>query len=189
MSTLQWILLSFAVVVLGVAALGWMRPRQVGITSSQAMLMLGAMGMALGLALDARAMPLASIAAVCSQAGASLWALMRLHWDLLPAMHAGMWAGGFLAVPLLRTLRPTCRRQYCARVVQNLACSAWMTVGMSTGVLLAAALVSASGPGGEAAMLSGMACGMVWGMVASVALYRLYFRAAGRIAAMHVRQA
>ncbi|HET7403171.1 MAG TPA: hypothetical protein VFJ62_15360 [Usitatibacter sp.] len=176
---LRWVALTTIAVLLGMAALGWMRPRRVGITSPQVMLLLGAAGMAAGLALDARATPLAAIASICSGSPRSVWSMMLLHAQLLPWMHAGMWAGGFMAVPLLRKLRPHCRRQYCARVVQNLACSAWMTVGMSVGVLAAAAAVSASGvSAGAAPMLSGMGAGMVWGMVASVALYRIFFLAA-----------
>jgi hypothetical protein len=176
MSDLHWIAVACVAVALGMAALGWMRPRRVGITSPQAMLLLGAAGMAAGLAADAHAVPLAAIAAICGSAQRGLWDTMVLHAQLLPWMHAGMWAGGFLAVPLLRKLRPTCRRQYCARVVQNLACSAWMTVGMSLGVLVVGALVTAAASRGTAPMLSGMVAGMVWGMVASVALYRLFFR-------------
>jgi hypothetical protein len=176
MTGLQWLAFTLAAVLFGMAALGWMRPRRVGITSPQAMLLLGAAGMAAGLAIDAQAMPLAAIASICSGSPRSLWSMMMLHAQLLPWMHAGMWVGGFMAVPLLRKLRPACRRQYCARVVQNLACSAWMTVGMSIGVLAAAAVVAASGVrGGTAPMFAGMVTGMVWGMVASVALYRLFF--------------
>ena len=173
---LGWVAFTAIAVLLGMAALGWMRPRRVGITSPQAMLLLGAAGMAAGLALDAQSTPLVSIASICSGSPRSLWSMLLLHAQLLPWMHAGMWAGGFMAVPLLRKLRPNCRRQYCARVVQNLACSAWMTVGMSVGVLAAAAIVAASGVRpGPAPMFSGMVTGMVWGMVASVALYRLFF--------------
>jgi|KBSMisStaDraftv2_1062788.scaffolds.fasta_scaffold344368_2 hypothetical protein len=177
-SDLRWIAFTAIAVLLGMAALGWMRPRRVGITSPQAMLLLGAAGMVAGLALDVQAMPFAAIASICSGSPRSLWSMMLLHAQLLPWMHAGMWAGGFMAVPLLRKLRPNCRRQYCARVVQNLACSAWMTVGMSVGVLAAAAIVAGIGVragAGAAPMFSGMVTGMVWGMVASVALYRLFF--------------
>jgi predicted permease len=175
MNDLQWIALAAAVVALGMAALGWMRPRRVGLTSAQVMLLLGAAGMLAGLVVDSRTTPLALIANICGQAERDLWAMTKLHAALLPWMHVGMWVGGFLAVPLLRTLRPTCRRQYCARVVQNLACSAWMTAGMSAGVLAASALASQGVPRGAVQMLAGMAAGMVWGMVVSVALYRLFF--------------
>jgi hypothetical protein len=91
-------------------------------------------------------------------------------------MHVGMWAGGLAAIPLLRAMRPTCKRQYCVRLAQNFACSAWMTVGMSGGVLLFEYLASQSGARSPASMFGGMFAGMVWGMVASVALYRLCFR-------------
>jgi hypothetical protein len=142
------------------------------------MLLLAAIGMSLGLAVDSHATGLGTIASVCSQAEKSLWPMLKLHWALLPWMHIGMWVGGFAAIPLLRATRPPCRRQYCARVAQNIACSAWMTVGMSVGVLVTEYLVSQVGERSAASMLGGVFGGMVWGMVASVALYRLYFRMA-----------
>ena len=176
MSDVQWIALAASAILLAVAALGWMRPsRRVRFTSPQAMLLLGAIGMVLGLAADTRAVPLELVAVVCARGGRGLWGTITLHAQLLPWMHVGMWAGGFMAVPLLRKLRPMCRRQYCARVVQNLACSAWMTVGMSAGVLAAAALGAQAASQGSVPMLAGMFAGMVWGMVASVALYRAFF--------------
>jgi hypothetical protein len=171
-----WMVSSGGAVLLGAAALGWLRPQRVGFTAPQAMLLLGAVGMMLGLALDSRATQLGTIADFCGQAEKSLWAMLKLHWALLPWMHIGMWMGGFAAIPLLRAIRPHCRRQYCARAAQNIACSIWMTVGMSAGVLLSEYLVSQVGERSAASMLGGMFAGMVWGMVASVALYRLYFR-------------
>jgi hypothetical protein len=179
MSDVQWIALAAAFILLGIAALGWMRPSRVTITAPRAMLLLGAVGMLVGLYADTRTIPLAVVASICSQGGRGLWGTIELHAQLLPWMHFGMWIGGFMAVPLLRKLRPMCRRQYCARVVQNLACSAWMTVGMSVGVLGAAALGAWAAPTGPAPMLAGMFAGMVWGMVVSVSLYRAYFLAAG----------
>jgi len=176
MSDIQWIVLSASTILAGIAAMGWMRPsRHVRFTSPQAMLLLGAIGMLLGLAIDTRAVPLELVAVVCARGERGLWGTIALHAQLLPWMHAGMWIGGFMAVPLLRKLRPMCRRQYCARVVQNLACSAWMTVGMSAGVLGAAALGAQAAVGGPVPMLAGMFAGMVWGMVASVGLYRAFF--------------
>jgi len=163
-------------VLLGGVALGWLRPPQVGLTAPQAMLLLGAIGMLLGLMVDSHATPLGLLASLCSLADRNLWPMLQLHWELLPWMHAGMWIGGFAAIPLVRAMRPTCRRQYCVRLAQNVACSAWMTVGMSAGVLLSEYLASQSGARSPASMLGGMFSGMVWGMVASVALYRLYFR-------------
>ena len=163
-------------VLLGAAALGWLRPPQIGVTAPQTMLLLGAIGMLLGLIVDSHFMELGALASLCAQADRNLWPMVQLHWAALPWMHVGMWVGGFAAIPLLRAVRPTCRRQYCARVVQNVACSVWMTVGMSAGVLLFEYLASQSGGRSPASMLGGMFSGMVWGMVASVALYRLYFR-------------
>jgi len=162
-------------ILLGAAALGWLRPSRVGVTAPQAMLLLGAIGMVLGLLADSPA-ELAVLASVCGQANDGLWSLMQLHWTFLPWMHVGMWAGGFAAIPLLRATRLTCKRQYCVRFAQNFACSAWMTVGMSCGVLVFEYLASQSDARSPASMLSAMYAGMVWGMVASVGLYRLGFR-------------
>jgi len=162
-------------VLLGATALGWLRPPRVGLTAPQAMLLLGAIGMLLGLVADSHAMQPGVLASLCGLADRSLWPMMQLHWALLPWMHVGMWVGGFAAIPLLRSIRPTCRRQYCVRLAQNVACSAWMTVGMSSGVLLSEYVASQSARS-PVSMLGGMFSGMVWGMVVSVALYRLYFR-------------
>jgi hypothetical protein len=169
-------------VLLGAAALGWLRPPRVGLTAPQTMLLLGAIGMLLGLMVDSHATELGMLASLCGQADGNLWAMVQLHWVLLPWMHVGMWVGGFAAIPLLRAIRPTCRRQYCVHLAQNVACSAWMTVGMSAGVLLSDYLASRSGARSPDSMLGGMFSGMVWGMVASVALYRLYFRVRPMIA-------
>lgn len=173
---LPQLLFTGGAVLLGAAALGWLRPARVGLTAPQAMLLLGSVGMLLGLIVDAQAIELSVLASLCGQADGNVWQMVRLHWAVLPWMHVGMWAGGLAAIPLLRATRPTCRMQYCARVAQNVACSAWMTVGMGVGVLLFEALAAQTGARSTAAMLGGMFSGMVWGMVASVGLYRLYFR-------------
>jgi len=162
-------------ILLGAAALGWLRPTRVGVTAPQAMLLLSAIGMVAGLMADSPAQ-LDVLANVCAQANGDLWSMMQLHWAFLPWMHVGMWAGGLAAIPLLRVTRPACKRQYCARVAQNVACSAWMTVGMSCGVLAFEYLASQSGAYRPASMFGCMFVGMVWGMVASVGLYRVGFR-------------
>ena len=162
-------------VLLGAVALGWLRPARVGMTAPQAMLLLGAIGMVAGLMADSPAQ-LDVLASVCGQADGDLWSMMQLHWAFLPWMHVGMWAGGLAAIPLLRATWPACKRQYCARVAQNIACSAWMTAGMSCGVLAFEYLVPQSGMHNPASMFGGMFAGMVWGMVASVAVYRIGFR-------------
>jgi hypothetical protein len=132
-----------------------------------------------GLAVDARAGGFATLATLCLASPGDFLATLRLHWQQLPVMHLGMIVGGLATVPLLRTLRPTCRRQFCARLVQNLACSAWMVAGMSAGTIAFVSLADWAGGRGPAAMLGGMFGGMVWGMVASVLVYRLWFWGVG----------
>jgi hypothetical protein len=162
-------------IVCGFAALGWLRPARVGITAPQVMLLLGALGMVGGLWLDARAGGFQVLASLCLADSGDFFATLRMHWQQLPAMHLGMTAGGLATVPLMRALRRHCRRQFCARLVQNLACSAWMIVGMAVGTIAFMQLAAWSGGRGSAAMLGGMFSGMVWGMVASVAMYRFWF--------------
>lgn len=154
---------------------GLVASTRAGLTALQAMLLLGAIGMIFGLIIDSPAQ-MELLASLCGLANRDLWSTMQLHWTLLPWTHVDMWIGGFAAIPLLRTVRPACKRQYCVRVAQNLACSAWMTVGMSCGVLLFEYFASQSGARSAAAMFGCMFAGMVWGMVASVALYRLCFQ-------------
>lgn len=170
------LLLNGAAVLAGCAALGWLRPALVGITAPQAMMLLSTLGMVAGLGWDARNAGLATLASLCFPGPApDLRTLLALHWEWLPAMHVGMVAGGLAAVPVLRMTRRNCRRQLCARLTQNLACSGWMIVGMSAGSLAAHRLAGAGNVLGAAAMMGTMFSGMVWGMVVSVSLYRLYF--------------
>lgn len=171
-----WVELTVVAIVGGYVALGWLRSARVGITAPQVMLLLGAAGMVGGLAYDARAGGLAALASLCQTGAGDFLGTLRLHWQLLPAMHLGMVAGGLATVPLLRRLRRTCRRQFCARLVQNVACSIWMIAGMSAGTMGFMHLAAWGGGRSAAAMLGGMFAGMVWGMVASVAVYRLWFR-------------
>lgn len=170
-----WIELTIVATVGGIVALGWLRSPRVAMTAPQIMLLLGAVGMVAGLMYDERSGGFTALVSLCQAGSGSFLATVGLHWKLLPAMHLGMVAGGLVTVPLLRTLRRGCRRQFCARLVQNLACSAWMIAGMSAGVLGFTQLAAWFGGRGPAAMLGGMFAGMVWGMVASVALYRLWF--------------
>jgi hypothetical protein len=162
-------------IICGFAALGWMRPASIGMTAPQVMLLLGALGMVGGLWLDARAGGFSVLASLCLADSSDFFATLRMHWQQLPAMHVGMIAGGLATVPLMRSLRRHCRRQFCARLAQNLACSAWMIVGMAVGTIAFMQLAAWSGGSGSAAMLGGMFGGMVWGMVASVAMYRFWF--------------
>jgi len=177
---LLWAELTVAATVGGCVALGWLRSSRVGLTAPQVMLLLGAAGMVGGLACDARAGGFDALASVCLAGPGNFAGTLRLHWQQLPAMHLGMIAGGLATVPLLRLFRAGCRRQFCARLGQNLACSAWMVVGMTAGTLLFLRLAAWGGGRSPAAMLGGMFGGMVWGMVASVAAYRLWFRVIDR---------
>jgi hypothetical protein len=170
-----WAGLTAVSIVCGFAALGWMRPARIGMTAPQVMLLLGALGMVGGLWLDARAGGFALLATLCLADSGDFFGTLYMHWQQLPAMHLGMTAGGLATVPLMRSLRRHCRRQFCARLAQNLACSAWMIVGMAAGTMAFMQLAAWSGGRGTAAMLGGMFSGMVWGMVASVAMYRFWF--------------
>jgi hypothetical protein len=175
-----WGALTVGVTIGGCAALGWLRSARVGITAPQVMLLLGAVGMVAGLVCDARAGGFDRLASLCLAASGDFMGTLRLHWRELPLMHLGMIGGGLATVPLLRSLRPGCRRQFCARLVQNLACSVWMVLGMTAGTLVFLRLASWGGGRGSAAMLGGMFGGMVWGMVASVSVYRLWYAVADR---------
>lgn len=177
LSDTRSVLFTGIAVLAGCAVLGWFRPAQVGFTAPQVMMLLGVLGMLAGLAVDAHGIGLEMLASLCTSASTlGLTTLLRLHLEWLPAMHIGMALGGLAAIPLLRLLRPHCRRQLCARLAQNLACSGWMVVGMSMGTLLAHRLASLGGDNmGVSGMLGSMFAGMVWGMVVSVMLYRSYF--------------
>ncbi|HYA65933.1 MAG TPA: hypothetical protein VEE84_04555 [Burkholderiaceae bacterium] len=170
-----WVQLTALAIVGGYVALGWLRSARVGITAPQIMLLLGAAGMVGGLAFDERTGGVTALVSLCQAGTGDFVRTMGLHWHLLPATHWGMILGGLATVPLLRFLRRGCRRQFCARLVQNLACSAWMIVGMSAGAVGFLQLATWGGGRGAAPMLGGMFAGMVWGMVASVAIYRLWF--------------
>jgi hypothetical protein len=172
---LIWAELTVASTLAGLVALGWLRSARVGLTAPQVMLLLGAAGMVGGLAVDARSGGFDALATLCLAGSGDFLATMRLHWQQLPIMHVGMIVGGLATVPLLRTVRPTCRRQYCARLVQNLACSAWMVAGMTAGTIVFVKLAAEAGGRSAGAMLGGMFGGMVWGMVVSVSVYRLWF--------------
>jgi hypothetical protein len=170
-----WAGMTAVSIICGFAALGWLRPARIGMTAPQVMLLLGALGMVAGLWFDARAGGFAALASLCVADTGDFLATLRMHWQQLPAMHLGMTAGGLATVPLMRALRRHCRQQFCARLVQNLACSAWMIVGMAVGTVAFMQLAAWSGESGSGAMLGGMFGGMVWGMVASVAMYRFWF--------------
>jgi hypothetical protein len=172
---LVWLAITAFSVLTGFAALGWLRPTRVGITAPQAMMLLGTLGMLGGLTIDAHNAGLAAIAAMCAASAPDFLALARLHLAWLPAMHLGMVAGGLGALAWLRRVRPGCRRQFCARFAQNVACSGWMMIGMVVGVMVYYRIAALIGTvGGVPEMLGGMIGGMVWGMVVSVSIYRVW---------------
>jgi hypothetical protein len=183
-SDLVWLALTAVSVLTGFAALGWLRPARVGVTAPQAMMLLGTLGMLGGLAIDAHNSGLAAIATMCAASAPDFLAVAKLHLTWLPAMHLGMAAGGLGALAWLRRVRPGCRRQFCARLVQNIACSGWMMLGMVAGVMAYYRVAAWIGTvGGVPQMLGGMIGGMVWGMVVSVSIYRVWIGlrlAAGR---------
>jgi hypothetical protein len=173
-----WAALGVAVALAGLLALQRLRPARGGLTSPQWMILLGAVGMAAGLALDAHSGGVETLASLCS-GPPDLAATLSLHLTQLPLAHAGMVAGGLLVLPLMPRLRRGCRRQLCAQAGQNLLCSAWMVVGMAAGSLVflqLAAWAQALEVREPAAMLAGMFAGMVWGMVASVTLVQTVIR-------------
>ena len=174
------LLCTLAGVASGWAALAWVRPQRQGMSPPRVMLSLGFAGMLLGLLFDMRQAGAAQLAAVCAQAGSmDLVQALMLHLRFLPGMHAGMLAGGLLAIPVLRRLRPHCNRYLCSLFTQNLLCSGWMVVGMTWGGLWLsrwqAPLSAGTLTGTLGGMLGGMFVGMTWGMVLSVALYRGFF--------------
>ena len=175
-----WLPVAAVSILGGCAALGWPRPASVGPTAPQLMLLLGAAGMVGGLWLDTRAGGFAAATALCLSNSLDLPATLWVHWRQLPMMHIGLIAGGRATGPLLHSLRRGCRRQFCARLAQNLVCSGWMSIGMAAGSLVFMHLAVQVDERAPTAMLGGMFGGMVWGMVASVSLYRVWVRGSAR---------
>lgn len=168
------IALTLVAVAAGCAALAWIRPQRAGLSPPHVMLSLGFGGMLLGLLYDVAQAGPSRLDSLCSQsAGLSFMDSLALHIEFLPGMHIGMLAGGLLAIPSLRLLRPHCGRYLCSLLAQNLICSGWMLLGMTAGALWLARWQLNIGtlPG----MLGGMFVGMTWGMAFSVALYRGFF--------------
>ena len=170
------IALSLVLVALGCAALTWVRPQRAGLSPPYIRLSLGFGGMLLGLGVDLALGGLDRLESLCTQsARLGLLDSLELHIAFLPAMHAGMLTGGLLAIPSLRMLRQHCGRYLCSLLTQNLMCSAWMLLGMTSGALWLVRWQVASGMSSLPGMLGGMFVGMTWGMVLSVALYRAFF--------------
>ena len=167
MNGVAWTVLALAMGAAAALALAWLRPPRAGMTSPLWMLLLSTGGMLAGLWLDARDGGLARLAALCAASPPDPASVLAWHWVELPLAHLGMVLGGLAVIPLMPLLRPACRRQFCASLGQNLACSAWMLLGMAAGTLALADLADEPAP-----LLAGMLAGMAWGMVVSVLLYR-----------------
>jgi hypothetical protein len=164
-------------VALGCAALAAVRPQNAGLSPPHVMLSMGFGGMLVGLLWDVLDGGTDRLASLCTQSSSlSLIDSLQLHIAYLPGMHIGMLAGGLLAIPSLRILRPHCGRYLCSLFAQNLLCSAWMLVGMTVGGLWLVRIQTQSSGSTVAGMLGGMFVGMTWGMVVSVALYRFIFQ-------------
>ena len=169
-------ILSLLAVSAGCLALSWIRPQRAGMSPPHVMLSLGFGGMFLGLLYDVLNAGPERLLSLCSQSAAmGFWDNLLLHIEFLPGMHVGMLAGGLLAIPSLRLLRPHCGRYLCSLFAQNLMCSTWMMVGMTLGALWLSSWQLVAGTSTLPGMLGGMFVGMTWGMVASVALYRGFF--------------
>ncbi|NBX06225.1 MAG: hypothetical protein EBR18_09135, partial [Betaproteobacteria bacterium] len=98
-------------VALGCAALAAVRPQRAGLSPPHVMLSMGFGGMLLGLIEDVVSGGADRLASLCTQsASLSLYDSFWLHAAYLPGMHLGMLAGGLLAIPSLRVLRPHCGR-------------------------------------------------------------------------------
>jgi hypothetical protein len=168
---------------LGCAALAWIRPQRAGLSPPHVMLSLGFGGMLLGLVYDLAHEGPARLDSLCAQtATLGFMDSLRLHIEFLPGMHVGMLIGGLLAIPGLRMLRSHCGRYLCSLFFQNVMCSGWMLVGMTTGALWLARWQTERGESSLPGMLGSMFVGMTWGMVVSVALYRSYFTLRNRAA-------
>jgi len=168
-------------VAAGCAALAWVRPQRAGLSPPHVMLSLGFGGMLLGLLWDVLQSGPARLESLCSQSAALGFVdSLLLHIEFLPGMHAGMLAGGLLAIPSLRVLRPHCGRYLCSLFAQNLMCSGWMLLGMTAGAVWLARWQLGNTASSLSGMLGGMFVGMTWGMVISVALYRGFFAWRGR---------
>lgn len=161
---------------LGCATLAAVRPQRAGLSPPHVMLSMGFGGMLLGLLWDVISGGADRLASLCVQsASMHLYDSFWLHVAYLPGMHLGMLAGGLLAIPSLRILRPHCGRYLCSLFAQNVMCSAWMLLGMTLGALCLVRVQTQSTGSTVAGMLGGMFVGMTWGMVVSVGLYRLFF--------------
>jgi hypothetical protein len=118
----------------------------------------GSIGMLVGLWWDARHLGTAWLVAWCGGADPWTWQSLRLHWQVLPAMHTCMVLGGLGALALRGAGQATLAGLGC-----NLFCSATMLLGMDVCMSMSRTATLA---GWQAlpAMVAGMAAGMLAGV-------------------------
>jgi hypothetical protein len=122
-------------------------------------------GMALGLAIDCRSVTPAALASLCTAGTGSLPAGFARHLALLPVTNIGMLLGGLASLCLGGPISAAI-----ARI--NLACNAFMLIGMSLAGCLGPALAARLGIEWSAGvMMAAMTGGMTLGMMATNALY------------------
>jgi len=109
----------------------------------------------------------AALASLCTAGTGSLPAGFARHLALLPATNIGMLLGGFVAFGLVRPISA-------AIVRMNLACNAFMLIGMWLAGCLGPALAARLGIEWSAGvMMAAMTAGMTLGMMAAMTLGRL----------------
>jgi hypothetical protein len=132
-----------------------------------AMWLFCASGMVLGLAIDCRSASPEALASLCSAETGSLLTGLARHLALLPATNMGMVLGGLAALGLGGPINAAGARM-------NLACNAFMLIGMSLAGCLGPALAARLGIAWSAGiMMTAMTAGMTLGMMAMTALGRL----------------
>jgi hypothetical protein len=123
-------------------------------------------GMALGLAIDCRSVTPAALASLCTAGTGSLPAGFARHLAQLSATNIGMLMGGLAALILGGPISA-------AIVRMNLACNAFMLIGMSLAGCIGPALAARLGIEWSAGVImAAMTAGMTLGMMAAAALGR-----------------
>jgi hypothetical protein len=150
-------------------ALGWMALGRICAhcdrSSCQAALVLCALGMTVGLAIDANEGRLAMLDALCLAGQRSQIYWIQLHWQQLPAMHAGMLAGALIALPLPLNAGYAAPAPL-SLLLRGFICCVCMLAGMSLGVLTHALV--ASDALSTSIMVALMIVGMTWGTVLGI---------------------
>jgi uncharacterized membrane protein YfcA len=120
------------------------------------------LGMAAGLGIDDYDGRVATLAEVCATGGLSFASLIQLHWQELPAMHAGMIIGAIVAIPRWRGPDETMRRA--VEILRAMLCYASMLIGMEAAMWIIPGTYNANQPGATMlAMMLGMTCGLLSG--------------------------